>query len=64
MNAPLKDQIKCVKREIAMRTHVYAKRVNNGYMSKQEAEKELDAMTSVLHTLLEVQKQQNNNNER
>ena len=47
----LEAQIKCVKREIALRGAVYSKRVRNGKMPAETARTEYDAMVAVLHTL-------------
>jgi hypothetical protein len=51
MTVTLQQQIASVKREIAMRVNVYAKRVADGKMRKAEAEHELACMRSVLETL-------------
>lgn len=48
---PLDRQIACVKRELALRRTVYAKRVQEGKMSAEEARAEYDAMSAVLGTL-------------
>lgn len=48
---PIEDQIKCVRREIALRRNVYRSRVEAGKMEPAEARRELDAMRAVLHTL-------------
>lgn len=51
MRMPLAQQIACVRREIAMRKNVYAKRVSDGKMRRGEADHEIAAMTAVLETL-------------
>ena len=51
---PLADQIRCVERELALRRNVYEKRVRNGYMKEEDAQRELAAMRAVLETLHEV----------
>jgi hypothetical protein len=47
----LEEQIACVKREIAMRKNVYAKRVLSGSMKQAEADREIARMEAVLETL-------------
>lgn len=47
----LTEQIACVKRELAMRVRVYAYRVRERKMTQQHADREIDVMTAVLHTL-------------
>jgi hypothetical protein len=53
MTAPytLAEQIKCVDREIAMRSVVYPGRVRAGKMSQAKADYELACMREVLRTL-------------
>lgn len=48
---PLKVQIACVQREIAMRVRVYASRVRDGKMKQSQADAELEAMRAVLKTV-------------
>jgi hypothetical protein len=50
----LEQQIACVKRELALRRNVYAKRVSQGYMKPILADHELASMTAVLRTLLDI----------
>ena len=47
----LEDQIKIVKREIALREKVYPRQVDYGRMDKEEADRELGGMKGVLETL-------------
>ena len=47
----LVDQIRCVKREIAMRESVYPRWVSDKRMTQEKAEAELAAMRAVLKTL-------------
>ena len=47
----LDDQIKCIEREIALRRRVYPRRVAEGRMKLDEAEREVSAMRAVLMTL-------------
>lgn len=51
MPVPLAAQIACVRREIALRRNVFAKRVNAGQMQPALARRELDAMQAVHDTL-------------
>ena len=50
----LDDQISCVRRELAMRQHVYARQVSSGKMSQQESDREMAKMEGVLETLMSV----------
>jgi hypothetical protein len=45
------DQIRCVRREIAMRQNVYPKWVASGRMKQEDADKELAAMQAVHDSL-------------
>lgn len=51
----LEAQVKCLKREIAMRKNVYPKFVHNGRMKQAEADHEIAAMTAALHTIMGLQ---------
>lgn len=51
----LDDQIKCVKREIAMRERVYPSFIARGKLKPHEAEWQLEAMKAVLKTLTDLQ---------
>lgn len=44
-------QIECVEREIRMRRHVYPRRVADGKMSTQTADREIALMVAVAETL-------------
>lgn len=48
---PLAEQIKCVKREIAMRERVYPRWVNAGRLVQSKADTEIAVMKAVLKTL-------------
>jgi hypothetical protein len=48
------EQIACVKREVAMRRNVYAKRLKSGQMTQAAADLELERMSAVLDTLVGV----------
>jgi hypothetical protein len=48
---PLALQIACVKRELALRKNVYARRVADHKMRQGEADLELSHMAAVLDTL-------------
>ena len=47
----LQDQVKCVRREIAFRQHVYPRMVADARMSQAKADHELLVMRAVLATL-------------
>jgi hypothetical protein len=47
----LEDQIKCIKREIALRRNVYAKRVAAGAMKESMADREMELIQAVCRTL-------------
>lgn len=51
MSVALEDQIKAVKREIAMRRSVYPRWVESGKMKQAKADEETRAMEAVLETL-------------
>jgi hypothetical protein len=51
VSVTLAQQIACVRRELAMRKNVYAKRVADHKMRQGEADLELAAMAAVLSTL-------------
>ncbi len=46
------QQIACLKREIAMRKNVYPKWVATGRLKQEIADKEIEAMTAALHTVM------------
>lgn len=55
---PLTEQIKCAKRELALRQRVYPKWVRDGRMKREAADHELAAMQAIvasLEALLSVQ---------
>lgn len=54
--ANLAQQIACVKREIAMRERVYSRRVADGKMKQQDADREIEAMRAVLETVEKVER--------
>ena len=60
MEPDLDAQIKCVKREIALRKNVYPKWVNSGRMKESEADHEIAAMVAALHTIMKVKEGQAN----
>jgi hypothetical protein len=49
-------QVQCVRREIAMRNRVYARRVQDGKMSQATADKELAEMAAVYETLQRLER--------
>jgi hypothetical protein len=48
---PLADQIKCAKRELALRRSAYPKWVESGRMKREAADYEIAAMEAVLASL-------------
>jgi hypothetical protein len=56
---PLAEQIACVRREISMRARVYPRWIAAGKMSAEGAAREQTAMSAVLQTLVEVEREQN-----
>lgn len=52
MTINIKDQIKCVEREIEMRKKVYPRSVLNGRMTPGQKDREIATMTAVLNTLI------------
>lgn len=54
----IEDQIKCVKRELALRKNAYVKFVARGSMKQSEADTEWERMLSVLRTLEAVQRRE------
>lgn len=51
----LARQIASVKREIALRTRVYPRQIDMKRMTPAEADREIAAMTAVLHTLMKLE---------
>jgi hypothetical protein len=49
-------QLKCVAREIAMRKNVYRRRVSQGAMKQEEADRELTSMEAVYESLKLLQR--------
>jgi hypothetical protein len=54
MTATIRDQIRCVEREIAMRQRAYPNWVQSGRMSAVMASAEIATMEEVLETLKRV----------
>lgn len=48
-------QLKCVAREIALRRNVYRRRIEQGAMKPEEAQREITAMEAVYQSLLLLQ---------
>jgi hypothetical protein len=48
---PLKDQLKCARRELAMRRRSFPKWVATGQMTADQAKHETDAMEAITETL-------------
>ena len=59
MAVSLTEQITCVRREIGFRERVYARRVAEGKMKQDQADRELAAMQAVLETLRKLFNEQN-----
>lgn len=51
---PLNVQIQCVAREIKMRERCYPRWVAQGRLKEHEAQREIERMRAVLHTLQEL----------
>ena len=51
MGYSLGDQIREVKREIALRRNVYAKQIARGHLAAEQAERQLALMLAVLESL-------------
>lgn len=51
---PLSEQLKCVRREIAMRERVYPRWVADRKMTQTKADAEIAAMKEVANTLFEL----------
>jgi hypothetical protein len=54
MTVTIADQIKCVRRELAMRQRVYTQRVGTGLMKQADADRELAAMQAVHDSLTAI----------
>lgn len=50
----LNDLLSCCRRELALRTRVYPKRVAQGWMSEKQAEKELELMRQCVDFLVDA----------
>lgn len=55
VRAPLREQIRCVERELRLRRSAYGRWVASGKMKQAEADREIAAMEAVLDTLREVE---------
>lgn len=51
---PIEKQIQCVARELAMRRRLYPRWVAQQRMKETEAQREIERMEAVLHTLQEL----------
>lgn len=51
---PLNLQIQCVARELKLRQRCYPRWVKQGRLKEAEAQKEIERMQAVLHTLQEL----------
>lgn len=54
MEVPIAAQIEEVERELAMRAHVYPRRVAAGKMSERASDQQITALRAVLETLRKV----------
>lgn len=54
MTFTIQQQIQCIEREIRMRDQVYPRRVEDGKMKQEQADREINTMRAVLGTLLAV----------
>lgn len=57
MNIEIREQIKCVEREIAMRERVYPRLVISGKMTEGQKDKEIATMKAVYNTLILAERQ-------
>ena len=55
---PYPDQAACVERELRFRRRVYARRVTQGQMTQEQADREIRAMEAVLETVQEAGKKE------
>lgn len=53
---PIREQIACVERELAMRRTVYPRRVASGHMTQTLADRETGRMEAVLRSLVDLEK--------
>ena len=51
------DQIAELKRELAVRQHVYSSWIRKGTMTQENADRQVARMKAALHTLLELQEE-------
>lgn len=55
MRVPVREQIRCVEREVRLRRSAYVRWVASGRMKQAQADREIAAMEAVLDTLREVE---------
>lgn len=55
---PITVQIECVERELKYRKRVYDRRIINGDMTRELADREIERMKAVLETLQMVERTQ------
>lgn len=55
VRVPVREQMRCVEREVRLRRSAYARWVASGRMKQAEADREIAAMEAVLDTLREVE---------
>ncbi len=51
MSVPLKDQLACARRELALRRNAYPKWVASGRWKQRDADRELERMAAMVATL-------------
>jgi hypothetical protein len=55
MTVTIADQLKCARRELALRQRAYPRWIDNGRMSRDEADREIEAMSAIVATLQTLQ---------
>lgn len=55
IRVPVREQIRCVEREVRLRRSAYVRWAASGRMKQAEADREIAAMEAVLDTLREVE---------
>lgn len=56
MNISIRDQIKCVEREVGIRKAIYPRQVISGKMTTGQKDREIELMQAVLATLRMVER--------
>jgi hypothetical protein len=50
------DKIKCLRRELALRTHVYPRWIEKGQMTKEKAAREIELIRAIISDYEELLK--------